>query len=166
MVKGVPNLKLLKWMHWIYIITFFILSYALFPLQYQLKENFPGNNSKGQICMGLPFKLGEDNRKQRIIGFIMPILFYIFMFRYKKNAMDSVKRQNLNMKTFAQFGGKHHRNLFTLEHVSHYLFVIVTHNTLDNILITVFQQQDGYIDKQTQFILHNIQWLPSSVPVG
>ena len=80
------------------------------------------------------------------------------MFRYKKNAMDFVKRQNLNMRTFAQFGGKYHRNLFTLEHVSHYLFVIVTHNILDNILITVFQHQDGYIDKDTQFILHNIQW--------
>ena len=124
-----------------------------------LKDNFPGNSIKGQICMKLDFQLGEMNNKQRFFGFIGPVIFSVFTLRFGRNCNTYVKARNLNMRTFSQFGGTHHRNLFTLRNTRLYMTVILLLVPLDNILIVFFQQNQGIVDKRTQFIIHNIPWL-------
>ena len=158
-MNGIPKLKLLNCLNWLLFMTMAAFSYGVFPLSYQLKDNFPGNSIKGQICMKIEFKLGEENVKQRILGFVSPCVFFVFLLRFKKYCNDYVEGQNMNMKTFSQFGGAYHRNLFTLSQTGYYFCIINILNILDNLLIVVFQQYEGHIDKQTQFIIHNLPWI-------
>ena len=156
---GYPNLKLFNSLHWIFIVSMISFHIGVFPLSHILKDNFPGNSIKGQICMKLDFQLGEMNNKQRFFGFIGPVIFFVFPFRFGRNCNAYVKARNLNMRTFSQFGGTKHRNLFTLRNTRLYMTVILLLVPLDNFLIVLFQQNEGIVDKRTQFIIHNIPWL-------
>ena len=157
--NGYPNLKLFNNLHWIFITTMVSFNIGVFPLSHILKDNFPGNSIKGQICMKLDFQLGEMNNKQRFYGFIGPAIFCVFTFRFWRNCKAYVKDKNLNMRTFSQFGGTHHRNLFTMQDTSLYMVVILMLVPLDNLFIVLFQQHQDSLDKTTQFIIHNIPWI-------
>ena len=132
---------------------------GVFPLSHILKGKFPGNSIKGQICMKLDFQLGEMNNKQRFFMLIGPVIFFVFTFRFGRNCKAYVKARNLSMRTFSQFGGTQHRNLFTLRDTGLYMTVILMLVPLDNLLIVLFQQNQSSIDKRTQFIIHNIPWI-------
>ena len=155
--NGYPNLKLFNSLHWIFIVFMVCFNIGVFPLSHILKDMFPGNSIKGQICMKLEFQLGEMNNKQRFFMFIGPVIFFVFKFRFGRNCKAYVRANNLNMRTFSQFGGTHHRNIFTLKDTGIYMTVILLLAYLDNILIILFQQSS--IDKRTQFIIHNIPWI-------
>ena len=121
--NGELNLKLFNSLHWVVFFTLSSISFGVFPLSKQMKGRFPENSIKGQICMKIDFELDETNIKQRIYTFIIPLVLTIFLVRFSKSMKNCVKRQNLNMKTFSQYLGKHQRNIFTAkETLCYFLF--------------------------------------------
>ena len=157
--NGYPNLKLFNCLHWLFFSTMVSYNFGVFPLSHLLKGNFPGNSSKGQICMKLDLQLGEMNNKQRFYGIFGSLLLLLFIFRFWKYCTDYVKENNLKMKTFSQFGGTYQRNLFTFQQTYLYLVVVMALILLDNLFILIFQRQEGKLDKRTQFIIHNFPWV-------
>ena len=109
--------------------------------------------------MKIDFELDETNIKQRIYTFIIPLVLTIFIIRFSKSMKNCVKRQNLKMKTFSQYLGKHQRNIFTAKETLYYfLFYTLTIFT-DNASIILFQLNRDHLDKNTQFLIHNIIWV-------
>ena len=111
--NGYPNLKLLKCLNCFFFIMLVLYGYISFPISQMLKGDLPQNSAKGQICMQSDFQVDEMNQKQRMTAFIGPFTISIFRYRFIKKLTDYVKGQNLKLKTFSQFGGNHHRNIFT-----------------------------------------------------
>ena len=109
--------------------------------------------------MKIDFKLDEMNSKQRANTFVFPIVIIISTLRYMKKIKNYVKSQNLRMLTFSQFGGKHLRNLFSVTHTSYYLLAYSCFLILDNGMICMLQLYRGQVDKNTQFIIHNMLWV-------
>ena len=157
-LKGSPDLKLFNCLYWISFFTLTFNGYFIFPLSKQLQKNFPENSIKGQICTKIDFQSEQINSKQRLLGFIAPLLMTSFNLRFKHNVSKYLRGQNLKMKTFSQFGGKHHRNIFTGEETRNYFFVCTVFIILDNIVIILLQHCSPYINKTTQFYIHNLLW--------
>ena len=109
--------------------------------------------------MKIDFQIDKMNTKQRVGGFILPLVMALFSFIFRRMITDYVKGQNLNMTTFSQFGGKNQRNLFTVTQTHSYMLVCLSFAILDNVLIIIFQLYRGQMDKNTQFILHNLLWV-------
>ena len=155
-LKGSPYLKLFNCLYWISFWTMTFNGYFIFPLSKQLQKDFPQNSIKGQICTKIDFH--SRNSKQRIFGFILPLVMTIFNLKFKNNISKYLRGQNLKMKTFSQFGGKHNRNIFTGEETRGYFFVSTIFIIFDNIVIILFQHFSQHISKTTQFYIHNLLW--------
>ena len=152
-------MKLLNILYWIFYIALVIFSFGVFPLSSLLKGNFLHGTSKGQICMKIDFSMDQQNTKLRIIALIFPLTVTFHRFRYTNKIHSYVKRQNLRMETFSQFGGKLRRNLFTLDETNYYLFVCHCFMFSENMLIVILQIYRENVDKDTQFILQNLLWV-------
>ena len=159
--NGQTNLKLFNKLYWIFLVTAIAYSYGVFPFAQQVRGGFPGNSPKGQICLKMNFQLGETNLKQRIAQLIGQAVLGILRFRFMKIITRYVKGQNLNRRTFAQFGGKHQRNVFNIKQTNSYLFVCFCLLLLDNTLITFYQLLRLKIDENTRFVIHNLLWIIS-----
>ena len=70
-----------------------------------------------------------------------------------------MKRQNLKMKTFSQFGGKHQRNLFTVKQNLSYMLVVLCRPALDTGLTIISELYKEKLDKTNQFIIYNLFWV-------
>ena len=109
--------------------------------------------------MKIEFEMDETNTQHRVYTFIIPLVLTIFLLRFINIMKNYVKRQNLNMGTFSQFGGKNRRNIFTAKETIYYFlfytFIIFT----DNASIVLFQLYRKHLDKNTQFIIHNSIWI-------
>ena len=157
-LNGYPNLKIFNYLYWLSFLTLTINAFLIFPLSKLLKENFPENSAKGQVCSRIEFHMDETNLQQRLFIFLTPMLMTIFNLRFKKVVLSYTQSQNLKQKSFSQFGGKHQRNIFTAQHTSSYFFVSSFFIFLENFLIIAFQKYPEYIDNDSQFFLHNIIW--------
>ena len=158
-VNGYPNLVLFNQLHWLIFGTMISYSYGVFPLVKQLKEDFPQNCIKGQICMKIDFQIDETNLKQRVVGIIAPMVILSFNWRFKKSLSSYTKGKNLRMNTVAQFGGKYQRNLLTAHQTWSYYSKFTAFIIADNALIVVFQIFRNKLDKEIQFIIHNMFWV-------
>ena len=158
-MNGYPNLKLFNHLYWLSLLTLVINGYILFPFSKQLEDNFPQNSIKGQICTKIDFQMDQTNGTQRLLSFIFPCIFAIFNFRHKRSMLTYSRGQNLGMKTFSQFGGKHQRNIFTAQQTSNYFIVTTIIVLLENSLIIVFQLNRDQINKDVQFLIHNFIWI-------
>ena len=157
--NGYPNLKLLKCLNWFFFIMLVLYGYISFPISQMLKGDFPQNSAKGQICMQSDFQVDEMNQKQRMTAFIGPFTISIFRYRFMKKLTDYVKGQNLKLKTFPQFGGNHQLNICTAAQTSSYHLLVLILIDVDNGLIIAFQMFGSWIDKNTQFFIHNFIWV-------
>ena len=141
---------------------FFIFTtscYVVFPLTKQIQEDFPENNIKGQICLRMEFTMDKTNLKQRIAGLIFPVLMTIFTWRFKNILTSFVRARNLNMRSFAQFGGSHQRNIFTLEHNWDYFVKFTAFTSADNSLTILFQFFRDQVGPVTRFFIQNFIWV-------
>ena len=157
--NGYTNLKLINSLFWVVDIAFVVHSYGTFPLSQQLKGGFPENSIKGQICMKLDFQLDKNNVKYRVKQGATHFLIMVFTLLKRRNIGGFVKDHNLSQSTFAQFGGKQNRNLFTASQNIFYLLVCISLAFVDNGLIMALEWYSGKIDKHTQFIIHNCLWV-------
>ena len=135
------------------------MSYGVFPLAKQLKESFPQNSIKGQICMKIDFQIDEAYWKQRVFTLIAPAVMLIFNWRFKESLLDYTKGKNLRMNTIAQFGGNHQRNILTVQQTWSYFLKFTAFIIVDNALIVVFKSCSKHLDKKSQFIIHNMLWV-------
>ena len=157
--KGHPNLTLFNHLHWL---VFFIstpICYVAFPLTKQVEDNFPENTIKGQLCMNLEFPIERTNLKQRMMSLICPLIMTITNIKFKISLSQFIKGRNLNMRSFAQFGGKHPRNIMSLDQTFKYFLRVIAFIIMDNILILLFQIFRNQINPETRFVLHNILWI-------
>ena len=160
-MKGETNLGLFNTLFWVFLCTGVTYSYGVFPLSHQLRGGFPGNSTKGQICLRSNLQLGEMNLKQRIAEFAGQIVMGFLRYRFMAMVTRYVEGQNLNMRTFAQFGGTRNRNIFTIRQTNSYLLVCTFLIHLDNALITFFQIFKSKLDNNSRFIIHNLLWILS-----
>ena len=157
-LNGYPNLKVFNYLYWLSFLTLTVNGYLIFPLSKQLKENFPENSTKGQICTRIDFNMDETNLKQRVFVFLLPMLYSVFNLKFKKDVSKYVQSQNLKQSSFSQYGGKHQRNIFTAQQTSTYFFIATFFLFFENVLIMAFQKYDEYVDKDMQFLIHNLVW--------
>ena len=157
-MNGYPNLKLFNHLYWLSFLTLLINGYILFPLSKQLEENFPQNSIKGQICTKIHFQPDQKNLVQRLMSFIWPCILGIFNFKFKRSMLTYSQGQNLGMKAFSQFGGKHQRNIFTAQQTNFCFQVTTFFILLDYALIIVFKLHRDKIKKDKQFLIHNLIW--------
>jgi hypothetical protein len=136
-----------------------IYGYISFPISQLLKGDFPQKSSKGQICMKIDFQVDQMNQQQRMTSFILPLAVAIFRYRFMKKINDYVKGQNLNLRTFSQFGGKHQRNMCTAAETSSYLLLLILLIDVDNGLIIAFQFFGHRLNTNTQFFIQNFIWI-------
>ena len=161
MHNGYPDLNMFNTLYWLFFISFVCFSYGIFPLSQQLQGGFPENSVKGQLCMKIDFDLDKMNVKQRILTFIYQIVLGYSQFRYTKMMNDYAKGQNLMSVTFSQFGGKHHRNIFTARETRTYFMLCLILMALDNVMIIIMQVFREHVDKDTRFVLYNFLWVSS-----
>ena len=157
--SGQPNLTLFNHLHWL---VFFIstpICYVAFPLTKQVEDNYPENTTKGQLCMNLEFPIERTNLKQRMMSLICPLIMTITNIKFKISLSQFIKGRNLNMRSFAQFGGKHPRNIMSLDQTFKYFLRVIAFIIMDNILILLFQIFRNQINPETRFVLHNILWI-------
>ena len=140
-------------------ITTISFSFGVFPFALQLRGGFPGTSTKGQICLREEFQLGEMNMKQRITSLVGQVVLLILRFRFMDMIARYVKGQNLNMRTFAQFGGTQQRNIFSINQTSFYLLICILSILLDNAFITFFQLYRPELHKNTKFLIHYLVWI-------
>ena len=72
--------------------------------------------------------------------------------------MKSTKSFNTNQVNF-QFGGKHHRNILSMDETLKYFVEVTALILLDNGMIMLFQIFRNKIDTETRFVIHNIIWV-------
>ena len=157
--KGQPNLTLFNHLHWLVFFIFTLICYVAFPFANQVEGNFPENTIKGQICMNLEFPMERTNLKQRMITLICPLIMTITNIKFKISLSQFIKGRNLNMRSFAQFGGKNPRNIMSLDQTFKYFMRVIAFIIMDNILILLFQIFRNQINPETRFVLHNILWI-------
>ena len=109
--------------------------------------------------MKIDLQLDIMYAKQRIGMCFKSLVMAIFTYRFMKMINDYVKRQNLKMKTFSQFGGKHQRNLFTVKQNLSYMLVVLCRPALDTGLTLMFELYKEQLDKDNQFIIYNLFWV-------
>ena len=63
--------------------------------------------------------------------------------------------------TFSQFGGKHHRNIFTAKETRNYFVFCLFLMVLDNTMIIIMQVFREHVDKDKRFVLYNLLWVSS-----
>ena len=153
--NGYPNLTLFNHLHWLIFIIFIPVCYVTFPLAKQMEGNFPENTIKGQICMNMEFPIGQTNLKQRMMSLMYPLIMTITNIKFRISLTRFIKGRNLNMRSFAQFGGKNPRNIMSLDQTLKYFIRVIFLIVMDNILILLFQVFTNKIDPQTRFVLHN-----------
>ena len=159
-VNGSPNLELFTSLYWLLWIASVCLDYTTFPLTEQLNGNFPQNSVKGQICMKMDFHYTEKgNIKHRILSLCGPFLRTFFILKFEKWTSKFFKSKNLRRNTFAQFGGKHYRNIFTAKDSRNIFLICVLFQFIDNALIVFLQENSQLIDKETRFYIHNFIWV-------
>ena len=157
--NGSPNLTLFNHLHWLVFFIFTAMCYIVFPLTKQMKGDFPENTIKGQICMKMEFTLDQTNLRQRIVNLIFPLIMISTNMRFRISLSNFIKGRNLNMRSCAQFGGKNHRNIMTMDETLKYFLQSMALLLLDNGMIIVFQFFSNKIDTKTRFIIHNIIWV-------
>ena len=111
--------------------------------------------------MRVNFQLGGTNLKQRIAQFVGPIVLGILRLRIMKQINSDAKSQNLNRRTFAQFGGLHQRNIFNIDQTNSYLIGCFFFLFIDNTLITFFQLFGANMDKKQRYFIYNLLWILS-----
>ena len=156
---GYPNLGLAETLSFVTYGFFVACIYGIFPLSHQIRNNFPANSRKGQLCMQLDFVANENYTKHRIKQAIFPFLVMVFICMMRRNMRRSVKEQNLRMSTLAQYGGKHHRNIFTAPQNFSYVLVCIVFAFAENGFMIILQQYPGFINKRTQSAVHNLLFL-------
>ena len=92
---GYPNLGLSETLSFVTYIFFVTCLYGIFPLSHQIRNNFPADSRKGQLCMQLDFAANENYTKHRIKQAIFPFLVMVFVCMMRRNMRRSVKDQNL-----------------------------------------------------------------------
>ena len=63
------------------------------------------------------------------------------------------------MSSLAQFGGTHHRNIFTASQNFSYVLVCISFAFIENGFMIILQNYPGYINKRTQSTAHNLLFL-------
>ena len=158
LVNGYPNLKIFNFLFWVMISTFFLVGYGTFSVPHFIKQNF-SEAVEGQICMKLDLNWEESTIKIKIMTCFMIFLEVFFSMRFLTNVWKFTKKQNLNMRTFSQYGGTSNRNLYTLRQTYTYYVVIVLWSFSDNVFIVVSHFFDKKMDGKTSFLIHNVLWL-------
>ena len=75
---GYPNLKLSETLTLVIYVSYVTCLYGIFPFSHQIKDHFPAESRKGQLCMQLDFVPNENYTKHRIKQAVFPFLVMIF----------------------------------------------------------------------------------------
>ena len=105
--------------------------------------------------------MDQTNLRQRIAGLIFPFLMTIFTLRFKRILDNFIRAKNLSMRSFAQFGGRHQRNILTLEQNWDYFVTLGAFTLADNALTIVFQVFRDQVNTNTRFFIQNFIWVLS-----
>ena len=161
--NGKVDHKLLSSLHWVTFFALSTISYVIFPLSKHLHGGYPLNSIKGQICTKIDFEIDVTNTQQRVYVFIIPLVLTIFNLRFIKIMRNHINSKNLKkIRTLSQYGGKHHRNIFTAKETICYFLVHTLTLLTDNASIIFFQINRGKLDKDIQFSIYNMIWVLSS----
>ena len=157
-LNGYSNLKMFNFLFWIIIIAFFLIAYGMFPFPNLVKQDF-SESTHGQFCMMLKPQWEDRTVQMNIITFMLIFVQIYFSLRFLMNIKKYLKRQNLNMRTFSQFGGTARRNLYTLGQTYIYFSVSVLWYFFENLFIEILQYFDNQLDRKTSFIIYNALWI-------
>ena len=91
-----------------------------------------------------------------LVSFFLTILQFLYMIKFKREIDNYVKSKCLSRRSFACFGGKHRRNVFTMEELVGYEMSLLIFTLVYNILIIYFQFYSDKHYRQMYFIAHNV----------
>ena len=157
-MNGYPNLRIFNFIFWVVTGIFFLMGYGTFPLSNLIKRDL-FKTVKGQFCMNLRLNWEETTIKVKLISCFIFFIEVFFSLRFVMNIWNYSSNQNLNMRTFSQYGGTYNRNLYTLNQTYIYFLVTIVWVFFDNVLVVVLQFMKSEIDENTCFLLHNAPWL-------
>ena len=128
------------------------------PISFMLSGDYPANVVFGQICMleKLPKQnLREIVEKDRMMGFIFPIIFASLVSFFNIKIKILVKRHCTSQRTFSCYGGMYKRNLMTLSESLNCSFYWNLFIILENILLLILRVYSEELGEIQIFIIYN-----------
>jgi hypothetical protein len=94
-----------------------------------------------------------------MVSFFFTILHLLHTRKFAWSTQKYVRSQCLTGSTMACFGGKHRRNVFTMEEIGGYVTSLLVFQLTYNIMIVYFQFFSDSKNSHICFIIHNIFYL-------
>jgi len=124
--QGRVELVLANLLYLVLVSTAFFAFFAIFPLPQYFDRNlhnlhFPDNTFQGRICLQrqtfdfLGPHTHRENIKQRLLTLVTSAVFFIYVIGFKFKVERFVTSTCLNKTSFAAFGGRRRRNMYSFK---------------------------------------------------